>query len=150
MRKTLTKFVISAVKNEQQFENRIVDVFATNLSGEDALEVLAFGRPIEIKDVDYSKVLDVVRKTQSSSASKITDVKLLTNTHVMVTYERIVNRYFETEEAAQKAKENGSYCSGYGNKTESHPFEAKIVDRDNRVEIPASDMEEALTIIRQG
>lgn len=150
MRKNLTKFILTNSKNLPSFEDRLIDVFSENLSGEDALEVLAFGKPVGIENVDYEKILDVVRKKQSTSAVNVTDVKLMENTHLFIRYERVVTRWFESEEAAQKAMLENAYCSGYGSSSKDHPYKAQILDSNNSMEHPVSDFENALTIIRRG
>ena len=135
MNKTITKFVVASQKNHEEFENRISSIFAAGQSDEEALETLILGVPVGFEILDEERLMGAI----SSSCCKIKDVRLSSRLQLEVSYERTVERWFKTQEAADKAT---YYGDGYSRRTEEYTIQKILIDENNTTTLNLASLEE--------
>jgi hypothetical protein len=135
MNKTIAKYVVASEKQNVEFENRIAAIFAAGQSGEEALETLILGVPISFEVLDKEQLMGAI----SSSCCKIKDVRLSSRLQLEVSYERTVERWFKTQEAADKAT---YYGDGYSRQTEDYTIRKVLIDENNTTTLNLATLEE--------
>ena len=135
MNKTITKFVVASQKNHEEFENRICSIFAAGQSGEEALETLILGIPISFEVLDKEQLMEAV----SPNCHKIKDIRLSSRLQLEVSYERAVERWFKTQEEADKAS---YYGAGYSRQTEDYTIRKVLIDENNTATLNLAALEE--------
>ena len=143
MNRIITKFVVASQKNHKMFENRICDIIAAGVSGEEALEGLILGTPKDVTVLDEKALMRAI----APNCSKIKEVTLY-NMKLRVRYERVVTRWFTTQEEADKAT---SYYAGSDRKSEKYQFCKDITDENNDTTLGLGELEEKgiISVVRQ-
>lgn len=135
MNKTIAKYVVASEKQNVEFENRIAAIFAAGQSGEEALETLILGVPTAFEILDEEQLMAAI----SSNCYKIKEVRLSSRLQLDVSYERTVERWFKTQEAADKAT---YYGDGYSRRTEEYTIQKILIDENNNVSLNLASLEE--------
>lgn len=135
MNKTIAKFVVASQKNHEEFENRVAAIFAASISGEEALEMLILGTPESFEILDSKRLMSAV----SSNCCKIKSTRISERLQLEVSYERTVDRWFKTQEAADKAS---YYGDGYPRETSEYPIKRTLVDDNNTTSLNLASLEE--------
>lgn len=136
MNKTIAKYVVASEKQNVEFENRVAAIFAAGQSGEEALETLILGVPVAFEVLDEEQLMGAI----SSSCCKIKDVRLSSRLQLEVSYERTVERWFKTQEAADKATYYSS--DGYSRRTEDYTIQKVLIDENNTTTLNLAALEE--------
>lgn len=136
MNKTIAKYVVASEKQNVEFENRVAAVFAAGQSGEEALETLILGVPVAFEILDEEQLMAAI----SSNCYKIKEVRLSSRLQLDVSYERTVERWFKTQEAADKAT---YYGDGYSRRTEEYTIQKVLIDENNNTSLNLASLEES-------
>lgn len=135
MNKTIAKFVVASQKNHEEFENRVAIIFAASVSGEEALEMLILGVPESFEILDVKRLMSAV----SPNCCKIKSTRLSERLQLEVSYERTVDRWFKTQEAADKAT---YYGDGYSRETPEYTIKKTLIDENNTTTLNLVALEE--------
>ena len=135
MNRTIAKFVVAAQKDHKEFESRISAIFASGQSGDEALEMLILGIPEGFEVLDSKRLMSAV----SSTCCKIKSARISERLQLEVSYERTVDRWFKTQEAADRAT---YYGDGYPRETSEYPIKKTLVDDNNTTSLNLAALEE--------
>lgn len=112
----IVEFVIKgiAAENEELFLDRLIALFSNN---DKALDLLVNGVPIEVSVKDENALMKAC--IDYCDVIQIEDVAIDNKFDVNVVVKKRITRYFETQEAANKAVDIWAGCS---TKTDDHSF----------------------------
>lgn len=148
MRKSLTRFIINSVKSDPKFEDRLASVFSLGQAGEDALDSLTAGVPVNIKTINPRGAIESTL-SRNEKCVKVLGAELSNDrTKIRITYITKTTMYFKTQEDADNAK--GRYSGSSHDNGGTYAF-TRDFENEESCSVSVSDAEEYgwFQIIRQ-